>query len=181
VVAKLPRRFENQPAEEYNGFLLFYPAAEAAKWEDIMRKATLNAIVDGLMLAVGVGVVATGLLLWLAIGRGPDPELPKWLLGLHRHGWGDVHLALALSLTALAALHTILHAAWIEATSRRLLDAAGWTVVLVGIGAGLVLLAATYAVERIAVSQDRYRHTGETGIERPAGTGGGRRRRRGGP
>ncbi len=144
-----------------------------------MRRATLNAIIDGLMLAVGVGVVTTGLMLWLAIGRGPDPELPKWLWGLHRHGWGDVHLALALSLTALAVLHTVLHAPWIEGTSRRLLDTSGWTAVLVGIGAGLVLLAAAYAVERIAVSQDRFRHEEETGIERPAGTGGGRGRRRG--
>ena len=84
-----------------------------------MRKATLNAVVDGLMFAVGAGVVATRLMLWLAIGRSSNPELPKWLWGLHRHGWGDVHLALALALTALAVLHTALHTTWIENMSRR--------------------------------------------------------------
>ena len=147
-----------------------------------MRKATLNAIVDGLMFAVGVGAVVTGLMLWLAIGRGPDPELPKWLWGLHRHGWGDVHLVLALSLTVLALLHTVLHSTWIESCSRRLLGTSGWTAVLLGVAIGAVLLGAVYAVERIGVSQERFLHEEEAGVERPAGRGGGGgRRRRGAP
>ena len=144
-----------------------------------MRKATLNAVVDGLMFAVGVGVVVTGLMLWLAIGRGPDPNLPKWLWGLHRHGWGDVHLTLGIALTALAALHTLLHTSWISGMSRRLLGMSGWWAVLLGIVLGLVFLAGVYGWERVSVPQSEFRHRRKSRPEQAAPRRPRRRRNRG--
>ena len=145
----------------------------------MLKKGTLNAIVDGLMFAVGVGVVFTGYLLYFELGRGQASMLPKRLWGLHRHGWGDVHFMLSLALVTLALVHTALHAAWISATSRRLMGISGWWAVAAGLVLGLVVLGAVYAWERIFVKQTQWGYHQEVTYERPAGERPRRRRRRG--
>ncbi len=95
-----------------------------------MRKSTLNAVVDVLLLVSMASVVFMGILFGFFIGRGAVPQAEKYLWGLHRHDWGDLHLIFSLILTGLVILHFILHVDWARRTSRRFLRL-HWVVSLV--------------------------------------------------
>ncbi len=85
-----------------------------------MNRNQLNYAIDGLLMLLGLAVLITGLLLGFVIPRGR-----RWrgiaLWGLARHDWADVHLWLALSMTALIVLHLILHWTWVHHTTARTL------------------------------------------------------------
>lgn len=103
----------------------------------------LNLIIDVLMAllmaaAIGLGFLMKSVLLsgverWAVYGRNVDL---LWL-GMDRHGWGAVHLALGLALLALVVLHVILHWELVLSMFRQALEGgAGRTA------AGVLVLAA---------------------------------------
>ncbi len=77
-----------------------------------MQRIWLNFIVD---VATGVAVfalVVTGLLVSFVLPPGSGRE-GLVLLGVDRHGWGDVHFWIAMGVLGLGAVHIGLHWQWI--------------------------------------------------------------------
>ncbi len=83
-----------------------------------MKKSHVNAIIDALMLISMLIVVFIGILLGFFIGRGSVSPAEKYLWGLHRHDWGDLHLIFSLILVGLVALHFVLHLNWVAWMSK---------------------------------------------------------------
>ena len=77
-----------------------------------MSRNVLNFIVDGLLLLATLALTATGGLMWLILPPGSGHS-GQALWGLNRHGWGEVHLYLAIAAIALGLLHVILHWQWV--------------------------------------------------------------------
>lgn len=77
-------------------------------------------------LDVATGLVLTAmaasgaLLAWVLPPRRSGGRGLTWL-GMDRHDWGDVHLAIGVLLVALIALHVVLHASWVKACWTRCL------------------------------------------------------------
>ncbi len=93
----------------------------------MMRKSTLNLIVDALALVVLAMLAATGFLIAYKLPPGSGggegrfgavhgAGLAVW--GLTRHGWGDIHLVLAFVLAALIAIHLVSHWQWIRTVAK---------------------------------------------------------------
>lgn len=80
-----------------------------------MNKSNLNFLIDGIMfllmgLLTGIGLLIKYILLsgedrWIKYAKNVDITY----LGLDRHGWGKIHLIVALLLIAFLLLHIILH------------------------------------------------------------------------
>jgi hypothetical protein len=86
-----------------------------------MKKADVRFAVDGLLFISIIGVVLIGFLLGFVLPKGPAAsEEAKYLLGLHRHDWGDIHLYLGIAFTVLAALHLVLGWGWVKSKARKL-------------------------------------------------------------
>jgi hypothetical protein len=86
---------------------------------NIMRKNTLNFLIDlGTLLAI-LAMIGTGLILKYSLPPGSGGRgLMLW--GLGRHDWGDVHFWAAVGLGLLLATHIALHWPWVVGTVRRL-------------------------------------------------------------
>jgi len=95
-----------------------------------VKKSSWNAIVDALLVISLVSVAFIGVLMGFFIGRGRVPQAEKYLWGLHRHDWGDLHLIFSLILVGLVLLHFILHIDWIRRMSKRCIGL-HWLVTLV--------------------------------------------------
>lgn len=134
-----------------------------------MNKAKWNAIIDAVLVSVMLIVMFIGILMGFFIDRGGGPEAQKYLWGLHRHDWGDLHLYFSLTLVALVVLHFILHMSWIRCMSKQCLGL-HWLVtllVLVILAAGI--LWASFALKKAYPG-------GYEQEEEGLGPGGGRRR-----
>ncbi|MEZ4485561.1 MAG: DUF4405 domain-containing protein [Syntrophotaleaceae bacterium] len=79
----------------------------------------LKYFVDLFLLMDLLAVAATGFLLGVVIPVGRAPYPAKYFLGLHRHTWGDIHLALALFFLLLVLFHLSLNWGWLLASSVR--------------------------------------------------------------
>jgi len=135
--------------------------------EVAVRKSTLNAIVDALLVVAMISVAFMGVLLGFFIGRGNVPQAEKFLWGLHRHDWGDLHLMFSLILVGCVILHFVLHIDWVRRTSRRLLGL-HWVLSL------LILLAITAGILFASIALKRA-HLGDwEHEERGLGEGRGR-------
>lgn len=75
-----------------------------------MRKHEVNFWIDTLAFFLFLGLISTGLLIYLIIP--PASGLSIW--GLDRHDWGDIHFWISLSFLLLMIMHFILHWAWIK-------------------------------------------------------------------
>ncbi len=134
-----------------------------------MKKAHWNAIIDAVLVSVMLIVMFIGILLGFVIGRGGVPQAEKYLWGLHRHDWGDIHLYFSLALVALVILHFILHMNWIRCMSKQCLHL-HWLVTLFL----LVVLAAGILWGSVAIKRaypGSYEHD-EHGLGRGQGMGG---------
>lgn len=108
-----------------------------------MNKNKLHLLVDVLAYLCMVALASTGLILIYKLPHG-SPREGLTLLGLDRHGWGDVHWYLAIGLLSLVALHVVLHWKWVTNTlgalvrshaARRAGAGAGGTALLLVLGA----------------------------------------------
>jgi hypothetical protein len=72
-------------------------------------------LVDTLLVLSFLGLLTIGLLLAFVIPEGPAaPGRSKYLLGLHRHQWGDVHTVLSVVFAALVIVHVVLAWKWVR-------------------------------------------------------------------
>lgn len=101
-----------------------------------MNKPRLNLLIDIVMTVLMAAVAGLGFLInWVLI---PGEERPAvygsrvdlhWL-GLDRHDWGDVHLALGIALLALLVLHVVLHWGQVVGIWRRMVASGAARLVL---------------------------------------------------
>lgn len=89
-----------------------------------MRRSSLNLLIDVLSTLVMLALIATGLVVRYTLpagsgGHGRGGGLVLW--GLDRHGWGDVHFWLAVTVGVLMVLHVAMHWRWVCATVRHVL------------------------------------------------------------
>jgi hypothetical protein len=72
-------------------------------------------LIDTLLVFSFLGLLTIGLLLAFVIPEGPAaPGRSKYLLGLHRHQWGDIHTILSVAFAALAVVHVVLAWKWVR-------------------------------------------------------------------
>jgi len=115
-----------------------------------MKKSALNVMVDALLVIAIFSVAFMGILLGFFVGRGSVPQAEKYLWGLHRHDWGDLHLIFSMALVGLVVLHFFLHVGWVRSTSKRLLglhwlaSLAVLLLIAAGILCGAILLKRAY-------------------------------------
>lgn len=76
-----------------------------------MKRVNQNFIVDSIAFVAFVFLTSTGILMRFLLPPGSGHS--RSLLGLSRHGWGDVHFWVALLFLAILALHLLLHWRWI--------------------------------------------------------------------
>jgi len=113
-----------------------------------MKKANWNGIVVALLVVVILVVMFIGILLGFFIARASGPQAEKYLWGLHRHDWGDLHLIFSLTLITLVVIHFILHMIWIRSMSKQCLGL-HWVMTLLI----LLLLAAGIVTASVAIKR----------------------------
>lgn len=84
-----------------------------------MKKNDLKYPVAVLLFVTLSSVAAIGLLLGFVVPSGSAAHTEKFFLGLHRHGWGELHLYLALCFLGLLSVHVWLSWSWVVHTTKR--------------------------------------------------------------
>ena len=89
----------------------------------MMRRSTLNFVVDLVTLLAIFAMIATGLVIRFVLppgtgGRHGEGGVLLW--GLGRHDWGDLHFWTSVVLGILLVVHVALHWAWACATVQRM-------------------------------------------------------------
>jgi NADH:ubiquinone oxidoreductase subunit 5 (subunit L)/multisubunit Na+/H+ antiporter MnhA subunit len=77
----------------------------------IMKRRTFDLVLDCLMALLVLGLVGTGIVIRFALPPGSGES--RFLWGLHRHQWGDVHFWLALAAGVSMLLHVATHWSWV--------------------------------------------------------------------
>ena len=90
----------------------------------MLRRSTLNFLVDILTLLAIFVMIATGLAIRFVLppgtgGRHGEGGLLLW--GLGRHDWGDVHFWTSVALGVLLVVHVALHWSWVCVMVQRFL------------------------------------------------------------
>ena len=125
-------------------------------------KTKLNYLIDSVMYALMAVVIFTGLLQGFVLSEGPVSDAStKYLWGLHRHQWGDIHLVLSLGFCVSLVLHLVLHWSWIAGATRKLLGSRWSLAGILALPVIVIFLAWTWS------EQDSPAYAGY-------GTGGGR-------
>ena len=117
-------------------------------------KGKLNFIIDALMFICMMAIAGLALLMKFILIPGKD-RLAKYgrgvdlsLLGMDRHEWGTIHLAIGLALLGLLTLHIILHWKAITGLFQKLVDnqKARWIIAPTFAVVSLLLLVVPLAV-----------------------------------
>ena len=86
-----------------------------------MKKSDWQYLIDTLLFICIMGIVIIGFLLGLVIPKGSSvAESSKYFLGLHRHGWGNIHFYLSIAFTALLLIHLMLSWKWIASKAKQI-------------------------------------------------------------
>lgn len=90
----------------------------------MLRRSTLNVLVDVVTLLAIFVMVATGLVIRFVLPPGTggghgEGGLALW--GYGRHDWGDVHFWTSVVLAVLLVVHVALHWSWVCVTTHRML------------------------------------------------------------
>ncbi len=131
-----------------------------------MKRTTWQYLVDTILFISVIGLVVIGFLLAFVIPKGPAAsESAKYFLGIHRHGWGDIHLYFGITFTVMTVLHLILGWGWIKGKTRRIFGER-WKAAL--ISAPVVALAVLIALWAfLAAYPDPYEDYGRPAVARP--------------
>lgn len=89
-----------------------------------MNRNWLNFLIDGLTALVVLWLIYTGLLMYFILPPGSGHR-GMTLLGLDRHGWGDVHFWTSVAVLALVLVHVALHWSWVCTMVNRMLHRGG--------------------------------------------------------
>ncbi|MGD2294582.1 MAG: DUF4405 domain-containing protein [Candidatus Aminicenantes bacterium] len=104
-----------------------------------MKKSDWQYLVDTLLFICITGIAVIGFLLGLIIPKGPSvSESSKYLLGLHRHDWADIHFYLSISFTALLIIHLVLSWKWIKNKATKIFKKAWPTFLTLTLALALV-------------------------------------------
>ncbi len=87
--------------------------------KDKTMKSFVKYFVDMILFIDLIAIAVSGLLLGFVIPTGRVPHGEKFLLGLHRHAWTDMHLYLALLFVVLIFFHMWLNWTWIVQSTRQ--------------------------------------------------------------
>jgi hypothetical protein len=125
-----------------------------------MRRPTLNFIVDAAAFAAFLFLTATGVLVRYVLPPGSGHFTTLW--GMDRHGWGQIHFWIAVSLLAILGLHLFLHWRWVVTVVRgRPREGSGVRLGLATIGLlALLALAATPFLGRVERTGEGPPHRG---------------------
>ena len=82
-----------------------------------MKKNTLKYFIDVTIFIDMCSIIVIGLLLAFIIPEGRGAY--KYLFGLHRHEWSNIHLCLSLFLLVLLFFHIWLNRLWIVNSTKR--------------------------------------------------------------
>ncbi len=86
-----------------------------------MKKSDWQYLIDTMLFICIIGIVFIGFLLGLVIPKGPSfAESSKYFLGLHRHGWGNIHFYLSIAFTTLVIIHLLLSWKWIKSKAKQI-------------------------------------------------------------
>lgn len=80
---------------------------------DAPTRTFLNRFLNLALLLSGAFMLGTGWIMDQRLPRG-RPGHGLTLLGLDRHGWGDLHLWVGYTMGALVIAHLALHTAWLK-------------------------------------------------------------------
>lgn len=72
-----------------------------------MQRKTKKLLVDGGLYTGLCIIVVTGFILEWVIPRGGGHRGDRFFLGLHRHGWTDIHLFFAIAFLSLLVVHLV--------------------------------------------------------------------------
>lgn len=92
----------------------------------LMKKTTINFIIDGLMFICMAAITGIGFLIKYTLVSGQerrikyDENVELYLFGLNRHEWGSIHLIIGFILLGLLVLHIILHWKFITCVYNRM-------------------------------------------------------------
>jgi len=104
-------------------------------------KNVLNYIIDTLIAILFFALAFIGILLGFFIPKGSEaPGYEKYLWGLHRHSWGDLHLYISLAFIVLVLLHIILHWDWLMSCTRRRFPRSFIVWILIVLAASVLLV-----------------------------------------
>lgn len=86
-----------------------------------MNKSDWQYLIDTLLFICIIGIIFIGFLLGLVIPKGPSfAESSKYFLGLHRHGWGNIHFYLSIAFTTLVFIHLLFSWKWIKSKAKQI-------------------------------------------------------------
>jgi hypothetical protein len=129
----------------------------------VLRRSTLNFIVDCVGFTAFVLLAASGVLMRYVLPPGSGHFSTVW--GLDRHEWGSVHFWVAVGFLSILALHLFLHWRWILTVLRgRPREGSGARV-----GLGIVGLLALLALAIAPFLSPVERTGGETGAPHSPG------------
>ncbi|WP_155312395.1 DUF4405 domain-containing protein [Desulfosarcina ovata] len=113
-----------------------------------MKKIFIKYLIDTMLFVDICSISVVGLLLAFVIPEGRTGWGSKYLLGLHRHDWGDIHLYLSILLLLLLVLHIWFSWTWIVQSSKKYFGD-NWKNMLMCIsGAWILVLAIAYIIKK---------------------------------
>lgn len=83
-----------------------------------MNKLTIKVVTDAVMFVSLTTTLALGLLL-KAMPTGGGSTVDKFFLGVHRHGWGELHFFMAVIFAISLGVHIWLNWAWVTSCAKR--------------------------------------------------------------
>jgi hypothetical protein len=109
-----------------------------------MSRPNWNYLVDVVMFSLMGAMIFIGVLMAFFLASGPVvDEGSKYVWGLHRHQWGDIHMILSLVFTGFFLIHILLHWSWIKGATRKLLRSPATLILILLLPALVVLVAWT--------------------------------------
>ena len=99
-----------------HGFLCYNSRSAPAKTVDLMRRPSLNFLIDAAAFTAFVFMTGSGVLMRYVLPPGSGHFTTVW--GLDRHQWGAIHFWLAVGLLTILAFHVWVHRRWIVTVVR---------------------------------------------------------------
>jgi len=123
-----------------------------------MKKSNWQYLVNTLLFTCMVCIAFIGFLMGFFLAQGPAVnEADKYLMGLHRHQWGNIHLYISIVFSILIIIHIIFDWKWIKGKAQKLFKKRwGTALILTAIAPFLVLFLFWYFYPKYPASYEDY-------------------------
>ena len=101
-----------------------------------MQRKTSKLLLDVGLYVTATTIAVTGFIIGWVIPRGGGRGGDRFFLGLHRHGWADIHLVFAVLFVSMLVVHLMWNWKWTVSATKGLLGTS-WKP-------GLVLVACSW-------------------------------------